>query len=72
MKTTTESTTVTGTQRQTTTTPIRTQTYLTPTDWKNKRRIGISRFRHKIYTYVNADRPSSDSVDAKGDGKIIS
>ena len=71
VKTMTESSTVTKTKQETTTTPFRTQSDLTPTDKKNKRKIGISRFRHKIYTYVNADRPSSYSVDIKGDGKII-
>ena len=71
-KTTTESSTYTETKRETTTTPFRTHSDLTPTNQKNKRKIGISRFRHKIYTYVNADRPSFDSVDVKGDSKIIS
>ena len=71
VKTTTESPTVTETKRETTTTPFRTQSDLTQADKKNKRKIGISRFRHKIYTYVNADRPSSDSIELKGGGKII-
>ena len=72
VKTATESSALTTTHRTTTISSIRKKSHLTTTERNNKRKIGITRFRHKLYTYVNQDRPYPDLDGLKGDGRIIS